>query len=780
MAAIDEVKKICARLSGLGWGELLARHGLNIDASDLAAELARELPDVDRGVAGFEDFARNANKGVDPGKPSHSLLYHALASPAVHPTADGSPSDSPDAYATLDELDALENYIYAAANRSLADFPGAVIAVFAYQYRVGARTPHGLYADTAYSRTGVSRVGTAPANYDPARRSFWVGPRDGGDAIAVMPARYGAFLASPRKPGVRDAVLEKKTSDMQRTFLFPRHKLFAGVECLRGVSVGLDFAEFHRNEKVRRVHTHGGIPLLAGFRLDEAPFVRDSRNSSDLLRLQRAGDSVLVVPQDQPQMVRTATQVNSLTGREELVRFVVPPDNDPSPARNRFWTSYQIFAPRDEREAPEYVNIRHEVVSDGQGGMKTEDLNLLPIDPNPLLDPFTRKLRLGNYEAAHFIDDTCDGCVVAGVEVNGVSSNLPNRAAYSLVTAPDFFPLADQIVIARWAMSVLGNVQDHFAQGGPEPLSSGRLASNPTLIRPDLVGQRAFARDDMTLTAVVSTVEFGTGPAARPQPADKSISHLPDNASNVFFPGWDVSRGRDGNGLYNAAYGLGSPFPEDAKLCAALNSFWPAVAPDMSRSFNTPPTGKPMLDEELGYHPDHPKVLAGEARSARGWDGEFGPFFETVNGELFVNYVSRDRSDYVSNTLAGLIRVAPLAAVDAPELIRRMEALRACVRVLPPSGDAVSTTSLYLATAEAVGDWTARGDRGDSALAGPGYLFVFAQLEDRRRERLTDDARRLRLRVLNTLTCQVVTGASKAEALCWRAGGGSFKLVRNP
>ena len=26
-----------------------------------------------------------------------------------------------------------------------------------------------------------------------------------------------------------------------------------------------------------------------------------------------------------------------------------------------------------------------------------------------------------------------------------------------------------------------------------------------------------------------------------------------------------------------AAYGLGSPFPEDSKLCAALSSFWPAV-----------------------------------------------------------------------------------------------------------------------------------------------------------------------------------------------------------
>ena len=84
-------------------------------------------------------------------------------------------------------------------------------------------------------------------------------------------------------------------------------------------------------------------------------------------------------------------------------------------------------------------------------------------------------------------------------------------------------------------------------------------------------------------------------------------SFLPDAASNEFEPGWDVSLVRDDVGLYYAAYGLGSPFLEDAKLCAALNSFWPAVAPDASRTFHmglkstfASPTAIPLMDNELG------------------------------------------------------------------------------------------------------------------------------------------------------------------------------------
>ena len=91
-------------------------------------------------------------------------------------------------------------------------------------------------------------------------------------------------------------------------------------------------------------------------------------------------------------------------------------------------------------------------------------------------------------------------------------------------------------------------------------------------------------------------------------------------------------------------------------------------------------------------------------------------------------------------------RLAPLLEVDAEEMIRRMEALRACVRVLPPADDKVSTTPLFLVRAESVADWADRPDRGDTRLSGPGYLYEFADLAGRE-EPIPGDLRRLRRRV---------------------------------
>src|SRR4029077_19106775 len=99
-------------------------------------------------------------------------------------------------------------------------------------------------ADLSFSRTGVSRVGTLPRNYDPVRRSFWVNSPTGKMGIAVMPARYAAFLASPAPDGFSGVVQDKLPDDKGRTFLFPFHKLFPGAECLTGVSnLSVSFAE---------------------------------------------------------------------------------------------------------------------------------------------------------------------------------------------------------------------------------------------------------------------------------------------------------------------------------------------------------------------------------------------------------------------------------------------------------------------------------------------------------------------------------------------------------
>src|SRR5258707_9042225 len=56
MALIQDVAVIFARPQMAGWKQLLAQHGLDLTASDLAAELNRPLPAIDRTVPGFEDL----------------------------------------------------------------------------------------------------------------------------------------------------------------------------------------------------------------------------------------------------------------------------------------------------------------------------------------------------------------------------------------------------------------------------------------------------------------------------------------------------------------------------------------------------------------------------------------------------------------------------------------------------------------------------------------------------------------------------------------------------
>jgi hypothetical protein len=43
MALIDDVQDVCRRLAPHGWAGLLAEHGLDITAPDLAEELAKDV-----------------------------------------------------------------------------------------------------------------------------------------------------------------------------------------------------------------------------------------------------------------------------------------------------------------------------------------------------------------------------------------------------------------------------------------------------------------------------------------------------------------------------------------------------------------------------------------------------------------------------------------------------------------------------------------------------------------------------------------------------------------
>ena len=136
---------VCQRLAPEGWRDLLlavSHDELDIAAADLSAMLAQPLSQIDRTVPGFEDFALEGTRGIEPGSPARSLLFHALASPNVF--RDGAGNDL-SAFPTPAEIEAVENYVYGVKPPSLDDLqaqaddhPLAVV-VFALEYRTGTR-----------------------------------------------------------------------------------------------------------------------------------------------------------------------------------------------------------------------------------------------------------------------------------------------------------------------------------------------------------------------------------------------------------------------------------------------------------------------------------------------------------------------------------------------------------------------------------------------------------------------------------------------------------------
>jgi hypothetical protein len=120
------------------------------------------------------------------------------------------------------------------------------LAVFAVEYRPGARTPHREHADLCCSRTGVSRVGTADASYDAATRQH--DPLDPGDpyAFRVLPVRYAPFFAI-RVRGASERA-RSAAGDDELQFWVPIHKLFSGSECIAGMTLSVSLTSQHVNE----------------------------------------------------------------------------------------------------------------------------------------------------------------------------------------------------------------------------------------------------------------------------------------------------------------------------------------------------------------------------------------------------------------------------------------------------------------------------------------------------------------------------------------------------
>jgi hypothetical protein len=305
---------------------------------------------------------------------------------------------------------------------------------------------------------------------------------------------------------------------------------------------------------------------------------------------------------------------------------------------------YYLDSDQDSpRNAPEYINIRHRVV-----GEKVESLN-----PRPDL---MELIRQGGYDVLHYTDSTGDGWVAADCRELHDQGVTNSRAAFVLVGLPDFLPKLNQRDLMRWwKTEVPEPLRATLWSVPPLALSHARIAANVEL-------PIGFSLTDDTVTAIVSQISApGVGLTARPVqvpngPLNFEKVGLPDGSPGLFDPGWDVSIGvRSSNGgndihKYLVGHGLGSPFIEDAKLCAALGAYWPGLAPDGTRQYPPQkwmdglsypwPSIAPLTDEELGMVP----TATGKRMS---WDGVVGPQRRTEGDREVIAYQKMEYVDYI-------------------------------------------------------------------------------------------------------------------------------------
>jgi hypothetical protein len=334
------------------------------------------------------------------------------------------------------------------------------------------------------------------------------------------------------------------------------------------------------------------------------------------------------------------------------------------------------------------------------------------------------------------VDFTGDGAVEASVPQitrpgSGVEGPL---AAYSLVTAPDFFATCGQRELTEWTTTLPDKLERRIWEVPPEPLSDERLAANLQL------PNTPFEPDDTTVTAIVSL--FGEGRAQNTH--DKSAdalrhSHLPDDAAGVFAPGWDVSRDRLPDGtLHLASYGLGSPFPEDVKLCAALSAFWPAAAPDATRIMEplSPDeyTVAPLTDEEIGQRP-----------GSIPWDGVPGPQVGTdANGATVADVASFAHVDYVENALRGRFSLALTSHIGVEEYQNRVLAMNFAYQALGLTKPSWLVLGFRHVTP---GDPELLQTQQQAQLTLPGDVYRFDVIRNSASTPVSDDFRRRRFRV---------------------------------
>jgi len=686
---LDQVKEVCAHLAKKGWHDLLLQFGLDITANDLKKELLKDLPNIDRSIDGFQDFSLEGHRGLEPGCPARSLLYHALASPNVIRGVNGM-EFGPEKFPDLSEIECVENYVFGIEAPSVQDLDAQAkdiaakvkqstgqsqdafmaVVVFATEYRSASQTTHQNHADLCFSRTGVSRVGNRPVKYDPKRRGF-LPFHDDDYEFRVLPTKFSSYIAvqltgeknifGPMRFGLGDG------KDESRKFWVPLHKLFSGSECIQGLDLNIVLNTFHVNEKIKRIHlqleTIPGYPATDRSILENPPY----RFTTGIAELSTDTKSVpgLVVPTVYKELVEPAV----FEGKN--LSFLVPMYSQLNASNVISYTwapSLQINDENGARHAPEFVHIRHKLQSDGT----IQSLN----DTNDVISAVKNS---SGYYAQHYIDFTGDGWIIASCPQ--LVTDFPRQPipAYSLVTSPDFFPAVDQGELMDWYIQKVPKaLQDIWYSpdsgnktGNLKTLSDERMAPNIELNTSE---KYPFRREDDSVTAIVSLPIIGPS-SKRPFLSQETIrsSYLPDAASGVFAPGWDISFDHTKGVNHLAAYGLGSPFPEDSKLCAALSSFWPAVSPDTGRSFWQPdniddspvyPTVSPLTDEEIGQ--------VGNIS----WDGSNGPrSIDLGDGKESIEYSKFEFIDYVENMIQKKFSMALTSKIGLKQYKSRILAM---------------------------------------------------------------------------------------------------------
>jgi hypothetical protein len=677
---IEGVTAACHRLASLGWREMLldATGGeLDITAADLRRELAKPLAHIDRNFPGFGDFAIAGTRAIEPGQPDRSLLHHAFASPTVVAERSG---DELRGFPTMAEIEAVENYVYGvepttldALRRRAGDRPLA-IAVFALQYRNAPDSVHGHHAELCFARTGISRLGTIEPHYDARQRRFVSVDEARPFDFRVVPRRFAAFLAVQMQ-GANDSFgpQDPVDGDDKRQFWVPIHKLFSGSECIAGLDLDVSYGRGLRNEELAEFHRfldRSGLQNnWRGRDLERFPFlIRDGMIGS-LSRRVEFGPGVLE-PRPSPLAVAAQYEGRPLTfpvdgkytSQEANLQLgsmmVLPGTATTEPV-------YLDDAGQDtQRPAPQYINVRHRVLSSGE----IDNLNRRP--------DMLEIIRRGGYQTQHYIDFTGDGWIEAGCPqlASQVDARLP---AYCTVSLPDFFPKVTQRELMLWWKNVAPRpVRDALWAIPPLALSQTRIAANITLP----VG---FSLDDTTVTAIVSQPSDSAGPVQAPNgPIVRDKVGLPDGSPGLFDPGWDTSQNiwfNDPNRKlekFLVGFALGSPFIEDAKLCAALGSYWPGVAPDATRTFQPDkiisgisypwPSIVPLTDQEIGSAP-----VAGGAFMP--WDGVRGPSLRKVGERWLAAYTDAIRTDYID--LLGTMTAALTSRIDTAEYESRILAM---------------------------------------------------------------------------------------------------------